>query len=98
MANENLIAYLKAQKAEREQELVDYENAVEKCEAAKLAYEEAEKEVEKFGDVEKVKEDVAKIDGFIFDLEKVEDKTVEEATPESYEEQPAQPFVGQPTI
>ena len=65
MVNEELIVYLKDQKAEREQRLTDYDLAVEKCEEAKRVLAEAEKEVERFGDVEKIKADKEKIEGFI---------------------------------
>lgn len=74
---EELIVYLKEQKDERDKQLADYDVAVAERDEAKLAYERAEEKVESFGDVEKVKVDREKIEGFIEDLERVEEDPVE---------------------
>lgn len=86
MINEELVAYLKAQESEREKELFDYELAIEKREQAKIAYEEAEKEVERFGDMETIKAEKEKISGFIAELTKPEEEVAAEETPVAAEQ------------
>lgn len=62
---EELLLYLQEQKEQRLMQVNGYGYACEVLEAAKKAVEEAQANVEKFGNIADVHAEIAKIDGFI---------------------------------
>lgn len=79
MDKQDLITYLEEEKAERQAKTNDYVVACEQLEAARCAYEDAQKIVDSFGSIDSINAEIEKINGFITLLtaeEKTEDTSV----------------------
>ncbi len=80
MEKQDLITYLEEEKAERQAKANDYAVACEQLEAARCAYENAQKIVDSFGSIDNINAEIEKINGFITLLtteEKTEDTNVD---------------------